>query len=137
MAVEFPRPLDGQYITGIGHHADDRLVPFGVGTNGTQTTGRQIAAHGAQRHAALGIHDGVGKGLGLLHGQIQHMESQPLGGFSADTGKPGKLLHQLFKGRGKVFHRGQPLNSLMRAEISAALYTALPATNTLAPAWMH
>ena len=32
------------------------------------------------------------------------MEGQALGGFAADAGQAGKLLHQLFKGRGKVFH---------------------------------
>ena len=104
MAVELAAALDGQYVAGIGHHADDRLVPLGVGADGAQTTRRQVAAHGTQRHAPLGLDNGAGEVLRLLHGQVQHMEGQALGGFAADAGQAGKLLHQLFKGRGKVFH---------------------------------
>ena len=104
MAVELPAALDSQHVTGVGHHADDRLVPLGVGAHAAQAARRQVAAHRAQRHAPLGLDNGVGEAFRLLHGQIQHVEGQTLGGFSADARQTGELLHQLFKGRGKVFH---------------------------------
>ena len=136
-APVLPAPFDGDHVPGVGHHADGGVVPLGVGTDGAQAPGGQILADGTQRHAALGIGDGVGKGLRLLGGQAQHMERQPLGGLVAHAGQLGKLFHQLFQWGGEVFHGDQPLSAAMAAGMSAALYTAEPATSTLAPAAMQ
>src|SRR5699024_3080196 len=94
------------------------------------------------------VQNGVGEFLRLRLRQAQHVKGQPLGGLSADARQPGELLHQFFKRRGEIFHRyhapfgekserTQPRSSAMRAGMSAALYTALPATSTLAPAAMQ
>ena len=132
-----PAALNGDDVTGVCHHADGGVVPLGVGADGTQTSGGQVLAHGTQRNAALGVGNGVGKGLRLLGGQAQHMKRQTLGGFIAHAGQLGKLFHQLFQRSGEVFHGVYPLSAAMVAGMSAALYTAEPATSTLAPEAMH
>ncbi len=65
---------------------------------------RQIAADGAERDGALGVDDGIGKGLGLLFGQAQHEKREPLCALAADAGQARELLNELFERRGKVFH---------------------------------
>ena len=101
-------------------------------------------AYGAASYILFGIQNGVGKFPGFGFGQAQHIKGQALGTFAADAGQLGKLLDQFFKRGGKVFHGDEcsfcwgyaPRRAAMRAGISAALYTALPATSTLAPAAM-
>ena len=105
-AVELPGALNGNHITGIGHHADGAFVTLGTGANAAQTAGGEIAAHGTQRHAAFGIHDGVGKLLGLPQRQAQHVKGQTLGALTADAGQTGKLFHQFFQRCREVFHTG-------------------------------
>ena len=92
-AAVFPTALDGDHVPGIGHHADGGIVALLVGADGAQAAGGQVLTHGAEGHVALGVHDGVGKGPGLLLRQGQHIEGQSLGGFIAYARQAGELLH--------------------------------------------
>ena len=103
-AVILPAALDGHHVPGVRHHADGGVVPLGRGADGAQAPAGEVLAHGTQGHAALGLQNGVGKGPGLVLGQVQHMKGQPLSGLGADARQPGKLLHQIFKRGGEKFH---------------------------------
>ena len=88
-----PAALNGDHVAGVSHHADGALIPLLVGADGAQPPGGEILAHRAQRHAALGVGDGVGERLRLLSGETQHMERQTLGGLIAHARQTGELLH--------------------------------------------
>ena len=92
-AAVLPAALDGDHVPGVSHYADGGVVALLVGTDGTQAAGGQVLTHGAEGHVALGVHDSVGKGLGLLLRQGQHIEGQSLGGFIAYARQAGELLH--------------------------------------------
>ena len=49
----------------------------------------------------LGGQNGLGKGGGVLLWEGEDVERQPLGGFDADAGQAGELLHQIFQCGGK------------------------------------
>ena len=51
-------------------------------------------------HPILGIQNGLGKLGGLIPGQAQHIEGQPLGALGSNTGQTSELLHQFFHGWG-------------------------------------
>ena len=69
-AMELSGPLHGDDIPWIRHHAQQTFVPLGVGTDGAGTAGGEVAADGTEGHLLLGLHDGVGKFLRLLHGRF-------------------------------------------------------------------
>ena len=93
MAAVLPGPLHGGHVPGVRHHADGGSVPLGGGADGAQATGGEVLAHRTAGDAALGLCDGVGKGLGLLLGQAQDEEGQPLGGLAADARQAGELFY--------------------------------------------
>ena len=92
--TELTGALHRQHIAGVGHHADDVLITLVVCADRAQAARRQRAAHGAEGHAALGVHDGLGELLRFTLGQVQYMEGEALCRLAADAGQAGKLLHQ-------------------------------------------
>ena len=103
-AVVFARALDGDDVARVGDDADDMFITLRRRADGAEAAVRQIAADGAERDGALGVDDGIGKGLGLLFGQAQHEKREPLCALAADAGQARELLNELFERRGKVFH---------------------------------
>ena len=97
--------LDGDHVARVGHHADDVLVALRGRADGAKPPIGQVAADGAASHGALGLDDGVGKGLRFLLRQAQHVEGKALRALAADAGQARELLDELFKRRGKVLHR--------------------------------
>mgnify|MGYP002552882474 CR=1 FL=1 len=96
--------LDGDDVARVGDDADDMFITLRRRADRAEAAVRQIAADGAERDGALGVDDGIGKGLGLLFGQAQHEKREPLCALAADAGQARELLNELFERRGKVFH---------------------------------
>ena len=71
-AVVLARALDGDDVARVGDDADDMFITLRRRADGAEAAVRQIAADGAERDGALGVDDGIGKGLGLFFGQAQH-----------------------------------------------------------------
>ena len=97
--------LHGDDVLGVGHHTDGTAVPAETGTQGARAvTFRQILTDRTACNGLLCLQNGLGEGLGLLFGEVQHVKSQPLGGFGADAGQTVEVLYQGLQGGGKVLH---------------------------------
>ena len=107
-AMILPGALDGDQVLGVGDHADGAPVPPGVGADGAQLPLGEILAHPAGVDGAAGVQNGPGKLLSAVLGQAEHMKSQSLGGFPADTRQALELLDELFQRRGVVLHLRTP-----------------------------
>ena len=93
-AVVFPGALKGDDVFDVLHHADGGAVPLLIPADAAQPLLGEVEAHRAGMDLLMGGKEGVGEFLGPLLWLIQHVEGQPLGGFSADARQPLKLLHQ-------------------------------------------
>ena len=106
-----PGPLHGHHVLRVGHHTDDGGVPLGAGEDGAGAVPlRQMLTHRTAVDGGLGGQNGLGKGGGVLLWEGEDVERQPLGGFDADAGQAGELLHQIFQCGGEILH-GKDLRS--------------------------
>ena len=101
---EFPGPLHSDHILWLGDHTDRTSVPAVIIADGAYFPVRQVLANRAGVDLALCFQNSVGKALGILERKLQHMKSQTLGSFSADTRKAGKLIRKILQRRGKKLH---------------------------------
>ena len=97
--------LDGHDVARALHHADGAVVAVLVGADLADLPVGQVLANRAGANLLVRLQDGVGKLLGLVLGEVQHIKGEPLGRLAADARQAGKLLDQAGQRQHIVFHR--------------------------------
>ena len=88
------RPLKGQHIHWLLHHAQQTLIPGGICTDGTGRGLRDIVAFGAEGNMLFELNEGLCQSLRLLIGCPQKVEGQTGSSLGANARQAAEFLDE-------------------------------------------